>query len=274
MDLVMQAFPEQSLAWLFLNTIVAIIASYLIYKFIKKQEIIDTVKEQVKADIYKSNLEIEKSKTDRIRSENLKWANPILGSVKDLEFRLGNILEKQGYLALSTNYQTLVNPNWSVTYDYFINSTLYLFGQYFAWMRMLQDDISFEIFQSPAEKETFFQAIDNVGHALRSFPPHYSCTGKDMQVFALQQRAIGELLIISDNNSKRCMTYPEFLIKLKKDTEFRTHLKPLKSLIENVNPSEDCRWQRLTLTRNCLTELMKECEKLLAVIKKTGERPT
>jgi len=272
----MKSFAEQSIAWLVITSIVAVVTSYLTYKFIKHQEIIDTVKEQVRADIlreiHRSNLETEKSKTDRIRRESLKWANPILGSVKDLNFRLNNILESEGYLALSTNYQAQINPNWSVTYDYFTNSTLYLFSQYFAWMRMLQEDISFEIFQSPAEKEKFFQAIDNVGHALRSFPPHYSCTGKDMQVFALQQRAIGELLIISEDNSKRCMTYPEFLIKLKKDTEFKKHLTPLKSLIENINPSDDCRWKRLTLTRNRLTELVNECENLLAIIKKTGER--
>jgi len=277
MNLIMQSFAEQSIAWLILTSIVAVITSFLTYKFIKHQEIIDTVSEEVRADIlreiHKSNLETEKLKTDRIRGENIKWANPILGSVKDLEFRLGNILESQGYLALSENYQIRVNPNWSVTYDYFITSTLYLFGQYFAWMRMLQEEISFEIFQSPAEKETFFQAIDNVGHALRSFPPHYDCTGNDMQVFALQQRAIGELLIISDNGSRRCMIYPEFLIKLKTDTEFLNHLKPLKYLIENINPSDDCRWKRLTITRKCLAQLIKECEKLLDVIEKTEERP-
>ena len=122
----MKSFAEQSIAWLVITSIVAVVTSYLTYKFIKHQEIIDTVKEQVRADIlreiHRSNLETEKSKTDRIRRESLKWANPILGSVKDLNFRLNNILESEGYLALSTNYQAQINPNWSVTYDYYIGS--------------------------------------------------------------------------------------------------------------------------------------------------------
>jgi hypothetical protein len=79
-----------------------------------------------------------------------------------------------------------------------MNSTLYLFGQYFCWIRMLEEELNFELFESQVEKDEFFFAVREVSKALSDFPPSYSCSGKDFQVFRLQQRVIGELCVVSD----------------------------------------------------------------------------
>ena len=234
----------------------AFLLSWLGYRF-KRKEMIDNAR-----------ADLETSREERIRREIIRWANPILGAVKDLEGRLINILERDGYLALSEEYKEQVNPNWSISYTYFMCSTLYLFGQYFSWIRMFQEELNFELFQSHRHKDEIFKDLENVGRSLGEFPPeNYECSGKDAQVFRLQQRSIGELLIIREGDHRRCMSYPEFLQKLS-DHQFNQHLEPLRSILKDLDPQDDqddCRWKRLEATRRALTELKDSCEELLAL---------
>ena len=79
-------------------------------------------------EAFKTGLTTETARRDRIRDEITRWANPILGSVEGLEARLENTLSKDGYLALSPNAQDRINPEWSVTYEYFLPSTVSIEG--------------------------------------------------------------------------------------------------------------------------------------------------
>lgn len=265
MNWLTEAFAEQSIGWLLISMIVALISgllsSWLTYR-LKRQEIVDSALADIQKRRHELSLEAENSREERIHQEVIRWANPILGAVKDLEGRLRNILENKGYHALSEKSQKRINLNWSISYDYFMYSTLYLFGQYFAWVRMLQEELNFELFQSQQEKDKFFKAVEKVSSSLGSFPPNYKCSGKDTQLFRLQQRAIGELLIIHEDDQRKCLSYPEFLQKLSAH-EFNQHLKPLRSLLEDVDPQDDCRWKRLEATRQALIELKISCEELL-----------
>jgi hypothetical protein len=259
MNWFIQTFSDTSIIWLLIFTVVSLISgfvsSWLTYRFIKRRELIDTQK-----------LENEKQKQERIRHEIIRWSNPVLSSVQSLHNQLTNILEKDGYMAMRKDYKRQVNPNWSISYDYFISSIPFLFGQYFSWIRMLQDDLSFELFETQTEKDLFFRAIRNVSHSLSSFPlsNNYDCKGKDTQVFSLQQRAIGELLIIREGNLKRCMSYPEFLENMK-NKEFQYHFQPLINLIDGIRPDDGCRWKRLEATAIALKDLEKICKELLNI---------
>lgn len=270
MNWLTEAFSESSVAWLLISTALAIISGYLssrlTYRF-KRQEIIDTLRADLQKEKHKSNLEVEQLMKERIRQEIVRWANPILGAVRDLEKRLKNILHDGGYLALSEKYQEKVNPKWSITYDYFMNSTLYLFSQYFSWVRMLQEDLSFELFQSHLEKDQFFEAVEKVATSLASFPPNFKCTGKDTQVFRLQQRAIGELMIVREAQRKRCLSYPEFIEKLN-SADFELHLKSLKALLQDLDRKFDCKWKRINATHKALGKLRDHCEELLDLKRK------
>ena len=254
-----QTFSDTSIIWLLIFTIVSLISgfasSWFTYRFIKRQELLDTQK-----------LEGEKQKQERIRHEIIRWSNPILSSVQSLQSQLSNVLEKSGYLAMGKDYKKQINPNWSISYEYFMNSLPFLFGQYFAWIRMLQDELSFELFETQNEKDTFFQAIHNVSRSLSSFPlsSNYECKGKDTQVFSLQQRAMGELLIIREGERKRCMSYPEFLERIN-SKEFQHHFQPLMILLDRIRPDDDCRWKRLEATAAALRDLEKVCKELLNV---------
>ena len=250
-----ETFTEFDVAWLLLSSFVATIAGFLsslmTYRFVTRRKILD-----------KLVMEEEREKKERIRQDVVRWANPILASVKELRSRLDNILYSAGYLALSKNYESNVNSNWSISYEYFMNSTLYVFGQYFAWTRMFQEKINFELFESQKDKDDFLMAIRNTSKALGSFPPSYSCSGKDTQLFGLQQRAIGEKFISSE--PEQCLKYADFLQELENEW-FCLIIEPLKSLLENVNPESDCRWKRLEATRQALIDLEFQCNKVLVL---------
>jgi len=202
----------------------------------------------------------KKEKEDRIFKEIIKWANPIYKAVQDLDARLGNILNDRGYTVLNENYTGKNNPDWSITYDFFMSSTLYLFAQYFALVQMLENELNFELLQASDMQDDFFKSICKVGRALGEFPNNnlIGCKGKDKQVFKMQQRAIGELLILQSINEPRCfMNYADFL-NLKDDKNFQNHLKPLKDLLENLAPG-NCGWKRLECMKKELSILKKQC---------------
>lgn len=255
-----KAFEENSIIWLFLSSAVAIISgfvsSWLTFYYIKRRELIE-----------KSDLEIQAKKQERIRQEVIRWSNPILASVKELKGRINNIID-EGYLALSQKYKDQVNSNWSISYDYFMSSTLYLFGQYFCWIRMLEEELNFELFESQSEKDEFFRSIKKVSKSLSTFPPNYSCVGKDAQVFRLQQRVIGELCMIIDANNRRCViSYADFLRKMEEGNDsFKLHFYPLHNLLEDISPKSDCRWKRLLATQQALNELELKCIEILKIM--------
>ena len=263
-----RVFPESSIVWLLLSTVVALvsgfISSWLYYRFIKRQEIVD----QVVADINKQRVlrqeDAQAEQQERIRQEVIRWANPILGAVQDLRYRLINILEDRGYRVLNKNYQQETIPQWSISYEYLMESTLYLFAQYFAWIYLFEEELSFEIFHSHKSKDRFLDAIHGVSQALGSFPlKGGECSGVDTQIFNLQQRSIGELLIIRpESGSRYCMSYPEFAEKLH-NPNFGRYIQPLVELLDGLEPDTDCRWKRLIATRDALKKLERNCRQLL-----------
>jgi hypothetical protein len=273
-----RTFAQYSIVWLFLSAVVGLLAgvvsSWMTYQF-KKKEIAETVLAEIEKESQTQEIHQKKEKEDRIREEIAQWANPILGAVNDLERRLNNILNEYGYLALDKNYRDKINPNWSVTYEYFMLSTIYFFAQYFAWIQMLQEKLSFELFQSEQTENEFFIAVNAVSSALGSFPHPAlkDCSGGDRQVFRLQQRAIGELLILRDSNPPRCISYPDFQRRLEEEETFKRHLEPLNTLLEKVSPKYDdnCRWGRLVEMRKALIKLNEQCRQVLKLPEKVKQ---
>ena len=64
------------------------------------------------------------------------------------------------------------------------------------------------------------------------------------------------------------MSYPDFLEKLN-EPSFEHH-KPLRVLLENVIPGDNCRWIRLKETRKAIRNLMEYCQQVLKMPKETA----
>jgi hypothetical protein len=229
--------------------------------------------EKVKADFARS-LEQEKAAAERakavftqqlatsaeidarIRHEIVRWANPILNSLRGLSRRLENILKEQGHLALDPT-KPQPDTDWSIDYPYFINSSIYFFAQYFCWVQLMQEELSFELFKSHSDKDEFFMIVYEVSGKLGDYPPHYQGNGADVQVFNLQQRAIGDRLVLARGDKPSCMGYHAFL-SIAAEPVF----EPLRKLLDNVKPA-DKRWARLAATHQSLVKLQSKCEELL-----------
>ena len=205
------------------------------------------------------------ARKERIREELLRWSNPILGSVKELRDRLKNILEDEGYLALSSNYRNNIDPNWSITHVYFLSSTVYLFCQYFCYLELLREQLRFEIFQDHEEKDNFFRKSGEVGRALSSFP-HKALDSLpqegDMQVFRLQQRMLGEIVTVRDGDVDRCMRYSEFVPKWNEPNS-NGAFEPLVMFLKDLSETDMRRWGRLELMKTALDDLYEACKLLI-----------
>lgn len=268
-----------------ISIIASIITAWLTFQFVKRRELAEALQNEVKKlELVKRPemalalenelkqqrqlliLEEQRDRETRTRQEILRWANPILGAVEGLESRLKNILQDHLFVALDPGQAGIkrpVRPDWAVSYDYTMPSTLFLFADYFAWIRLLQEQLSSELFKSQETEDRFFKAIWAVTSALSRWPMEGIVgKGQDAQVFFLQQRAIGEFLIHRDGEKARSMTVPEFLEALDRDQHFRTILDPLYVLLEAVKP-ETKRWSRLEKTLEALHDLRNECRDLL-----------
>jgi hypothetical protein len=213
--------------------------------------------------------ESEQQRHTRLQTQIRRWANPILGAIGDLEHRLSNILEQQGFVALFREQEKA--PQWSADYSYFMASTLYYFAQYFCWVRLMQHQFGYELFQSSREMEEFFSAIERVADELSRYPyeEHHKMDAtpmlSDKQVFRLQQRAIGELLVDKTTVGEQIVTYREFLDRWldPNDVKLRRHIAPLESFLIDLRPDSDLRWTRLIGMRAELDAFREACNSVL-----------
>lgn len=282
MDWLARVLSADNIATILVTALVGLatgfISSLVAFRF-RRREIVEAAAAELSNQRALQTVEAEAAREERLRQELIRWANPILGAVYDLESRLHNLLHSGGHLALSPQTVGRVNPNWSISYEYMMQSTLYLFGQYFAWVQLFEQEISFELFGTQETKDAFRVKVREVERCLAAFPPRrYDCEGKDAQLFALQQRAIGQSLIVSDGGSSRCSTYPEFVEQLAgSEPTFEQHFDPLKALLLGLNrdPADECCWKRLDATLQALSDLKVHCERLLHVpASSTQERDT
>jgi hypothetical protein len=232
---------------------------------------LEKYKNEIRAE-YEQKFEkykIQLAHEDRIRNEIVRWSNPILSAVTELKNRLGNILKYEGYLALSEHPEQKINPNWTIRYDYFFPSTVYLFSRYFCATDLLEEKLSFELFEKHELKDRFFEKVHAVGNVLSEFPLQKLDEERigdltDRQVFGLQQRAIGESLVAPDGADSRCMRYSEFLQKWK-DPSFQLVVEPLTTFIKEVGLETKRPWKRTELMSDALEELRRKCRELLSL---------
>jgi hypothetical protein len=217
---------------------------------------------------------------ERVRSENSRWANPIIDAVTSLKHRLKNILDDDASFALDKNSKPI--PGWDITYDYFMPSSVFLFAQFFCWQRLLEESLGFDLFDENTQKDNFIKAVRAVGQPLNSWPleemekPEYlsdkewgqfieqvtNLPEADNQVFHFEQRAIGETLMLEKDARPVSMRYPAFLAMWNDGARGAT-FTPLRNFLEGVKPGTR-RWKRLELVQRALSALEDECQRVLS----------
>lgn len=211
----------------------------------------------------------ESAEHARVNDEVIRWGTPILEVIEALQHRLDNILDKGGDVALSSGNR--LDPSWSMTFDYQMTSSLFLFAQYFAWVQQLRESASLELFGSSKERTDLLAAFFDTSWPLTVWParePLQECSTRDAQVFTLQQRAIGEAVLIDVDGKRRCMTFYEFE---KKRHDLKACLAPLRNLLEDLGQN-DCRRGRLILLRDRLSVIESRFKTFLETRKSRTQR--
>ena len=71
------------------------------------------------------------------------------------------------------------------------------------------------MFERHDEKDRLFDCVRRVGSALSRFPldilPNMLGEADDRQVFALEQRTLGEIMTIKVDGERCCLSYSEFV---------------------------------------------------------------
>lgn len=214
--------------------------------------------------------ETDQQRQTRLHAQIQRWANPILSAINDLEHRLENILQQGGHVVLAVKSQRAASASrWSADYDYFMASTVYYFAQYFCWVRLMQQQLGHELFRSSREMEAFLQKIEDVSHHLSAYP--YSDAGDtasdgvDRQVFRLQQRAMGELLLDRSGAGEQILGYRSFLDQWfdADNQKLKRHLAPMEAFLKDIEPTGDLRWARLSAMREELRRFRAICKSVL-----------
>jgi hypothetical protein len=216
---------------------------------------------------FQSQLLAASSSQERIREEIEHWANPILDAVEGLEFRLNNILFENGDEVLSNTPKKPIPLGWSITNEYFISSTVFLFAQYFCYVRQLRERLRFDLFSGQCDgKDSFLNHLRAVDRTLSDWPLRELGDlplAEDRQIFNLQQRAIGEAMTTGEGDAAHCIGYSMFMDKWK-DESFKSKLAPLLEFLENLR-HDSIRGKRLGLMLTKVKELKQECRRILGL---------
>ena len=173
-----------------------------------------------------------------------RYHHPLLNATFELQSRIFNILRKD-FLSVYMSQRGEAGRRYAV------NSTLFVFGQFFGWMELIQRDIQFLESEADAQKAiALSRRMLELRRGLASDRDTSPC-----RIFAFQQRAIGERMIIASANGDTCMGYAKFCDMLASDPAFAEEFTLLRQELESFaragSPSH-----RLTILHTHLIDLL------------------
>jgi hypothetical protein len=175
-----------------------------------------------------------------------RYAKPLLQAAYELEGRLESILDEK------RNGRLWLWPNWQpdpsnvelppVTFDYYLKSTLYLIGQFFAWIDIMKKEEIFLPLSDRAVNQEFQTLLED---CIKAFSDSRVASGP--AIFRQQQRAIGEQMSeLSDKDKTlRCISYSTFVDKYEQDERYRRWFEPAETLVLKIEREGDPRMKRL-----------------------------
>lgn len=241
-DIITQSIKEQSFLWF----LVAALLGGLISAF------------------FKFLFEVYIQSKLRTRWDDQKALNelkfPFLRACKSLEKRIELVLKNN-------------NTNWvdDKNDDYFYLSTLYQFGVFFGWVRVLEDKAYLE-FSNSKETKSFYRLFSNIlesftGHIhfskLINVPFEEKCKGTFQRLVI---RAMGELMVsidAKDNSVKayRMLEFTEFVKLMNESETFKKWFGYLGNFLRNLEKSpKDLRWDRLLIIASFLSIMSKHLD--------------
>jgi hypothetical protein len=167
---------------------------------------------------------VDAARARRLRSEQLlmRYSEPLARAAYELQSRLFNISHGR----LMTESRT--------TLDYRRQSTLWLFGQFLAWVEIVRREVQVIDFGDLRRTAELQRHMFDVADILSS-------GGLDDPQFRLlraEQRAVGELMVVDrgvgDQQRSDSMGYAEFNRNLEEDPAFTRWFAPLNETVDSL----------------------------------------
>lgn len=229
-------FQEFSIAWLFLSGIIGGLTS-LSLKF-----------------VFEEIIGYQLKRKREIKQAVRQYSAPLIRTGDSLERRINNLIRN-------------IDKNWFKEGEYYRSSTLFTFGEFFAWVYILEQRVNYLQFTSSRQTKLFEDRLNGVFRAITSLSSYFrevpdSKQKSESNIPRLILRAIGEKMTKKNENELIPISYTEFIENYKIKPDEYSSIHELQKFLENVDPEQDSlKWDRLILLGGNLKKLIFFLEK-------------
>jgi hypothetical protein len=160
-----------------------------------------------------------------------RYRDPLVSAAFDLQSRLYNICRKDFFHKYGEGHPRHAEA---------VDSTLYLFGQYFAWSEILRRSIQFLDLRE-TDKTREVAAVQ--AKIVDLFADDSGALGPAFMIWRTEQRGIGEQMISNENGTPICLGYASFIEK--RGGELHRWFDRLESDFDTLSQASNERLQRL-----------------------------
>jgi hypothetical protein len=168
--------------------------------------------------------------------------DPLLAAAYELQARLHTILCHR----FAEDY---VLGNKAGKQEAALESTLYVFAQFFGWREIIRREIQFLRFLKDDETREVAQLLRDIGETFLS-----DSYGHQFMIWRVEQRGLGECMIVTSNGKTTCMGFATFVGQRATMKEW---LDPLE---RDLRQMDDGGRVRLTKLQHLLLELVQKLD--------------
>jgi hypothetical protein len=167
---------------------------------------------------------------------------PVLAAAYELQSRLHNILSNRFV-------EDFILGSKAGKQDAAVSSTLYVFAQFFGWLEIIRRQVQFLRFPKDAETREVSRILFDIGETFLS-----SEDGRQFMIWRVEQRGLGERMIVTVDGKPACMGYAQFLDHRATMEEW---LGPLERDLKEIGEGGR---ERLTKIQHLLLELVEKLD--------------
>ena len=176
------------------------------------------------------------------RSVLERHRDPLLAAAYELQARLHNILCNR----FTEDY---VLGNKAGKQQAALESTLYVFAQFFGWREVIRREIQFLRFLNDGETREVAQLLRDIGETFLT-DDH----GHQFMVWRVEQRGLGECMIVTSDGKATCMGFATFV---RQRATMKEWLDPLERDLREI---DDGGRLRLTKLQHLLLDLVQKLD--------------
>lgn len=188
--------------------------------------------------------ELRLAEQSRIESEKAmsRYREPLARAAYDLQSRLYNILE-QGLISV------YLDNGDARERSYVINNTTFLIAQYLAWTEIIRRDIQYIDLGEDGQTRKLARLQDDISALFQT-----DGFDRAFRIFAGEQRAIGERMILGEEHGPTCAGYAAFLDQLSRGSD--PLLEPIQLAVEQLSTGLHHARPRLVALQNAFIDLL------------------